>query len=438
MEVAMEQKLFSDPLTRRTQIVYVLQAALEFLASMFVSDSFLAKLLTSAGVEQASIGIISSVLSFASFIQLVIIVIQRRLKRVRLMVTVCKLLGMVMYTMVYFMPLMNLAPRMNTFLAYFFVVGGALSTYLVLTLNHQWGFAFVGQSIRGRFVAVVEGFSLLTGMVCSLSAGYLVDHCDVGGNLHTAFLLIGIAMALFTVLDLVMLLSMSDPPKDMVRTDPVVSVLRDLLKNRGYRHVIVMQCLMSMATYAIVGFLGTYKNEELGFSVWTVQVFSLIASGIRISLAMPIGRFSDRHSYVNGYILGIALSLAGYLTVVFTAPGTRYLILVFMIFNNLADAGIHSNGDNMLFYFVPFSDYSQALAIVRSLSGLFGFLTSLGAGALFRAVSAHGLVLFDRPVYAQQVQAAVSILLCAAALLYAVTVVRKVPIREEEIRTGAG
>lgn len=432
----MDQKLFSDPNTRRTRIAYVLQAALEYLAWMFVSDSFLAKVLTNAGVEQASIGIISSVLSFASFVQLVIIVIQRRLKKVRVMVTVCKLMGMVMYSMVYFMPLMGLSPRMNTLLAYTFVVGGSLCTYLVTTLNHQWGFAFVGQDIRGRYVAVVEAFSLLTGIVCSLSAGYLVDHCEAEGNLHTAFLLIGIVISVFTVMDLVVILSMNDPPRDMVRTDPVVSVLGELLKNRGFRSVIIMQALMSMATYATVGFLGTYKNEELGFSVWTVQVFSLISSGIRISLAMPIGRFSDRHSYVNGYMLGIVLNLVGYIAVAFTAPATRYLILVFMIFNNLADAGTHNNGDNMLFYYVPFSDYSQALAIVRSLCGLMGFLTSLGAGAVFRAVSARGLTVFGTRIYAQQLQAVISILLCTAALLFAYFVMRKEPIREEERRVN--
>ena len=110
---------------------------------------------------------------------------------------------------------------------------------------------------------------------------------------------------------------------------------------------------------------------------------------------------------------------AGFAVNIFTAPGTRWLIIVFVLLYNISQAGTFQNMINISYAFVDVKYFVQAAALKDCIAGLFGFICALLSGRLLAAIQENGNTLFGIPVYAQQVQSAISLIFVIAALIFA-------------------
>ena len=66
----MNQIDYNSPEYKRSRTAYIAQSTFEYFISLLVADAFLAKLLTSIGLSDAVVGIVSSFISVAFVIQL--------------------------------------------------------------------------------------------------------------------------------------------------------------------------------------------------------------------------------------------------------------------------------------------------------------------------------------------------------------------------------
>lgn len=423
----MDNELFNSVEFRRSRNAYTVQCAVEHMVYLMVTDAFLAKLLKHIGLSDAIIGVISSLISFAFLVQLLAILLMRHMKNVKRTVVITDMLSMLLYMSTYLIPFLKVSGRFRTVLVFVCVLGGAVMRYLTMNMYYRWANSYVHPYKRASFSAVKEMISLGCGILLSLGVGFLVDRFEAAGNLKASFLLIALVIFTLSVVNLVTLLMIRniDETETASQQKSFSEVAEATFKNRSFMNILLLTCIVDVGTYMTMGFLGTFKTVDLLYSVGAVQLINMAGNFSRLLLSKPFGAYSDRSSFANGYLLGLLLALAGVLCLVFTTNATRWLIIVYAVLYNIAQAGISANSYNMMYSYVPADCFVQAQAIKSSISGTLGFLASLLGSAILKKVQANGNVFLGIPMYGQQLLAFMSAVLFLAAILFMKFVVSK-------------
>ena len=102
------------------------------------------------------------------------------------------------------------------------------------------------------------------------------------------------------------------------------------------------------------------------------------------------------------------------------------MFALYYVFYGIAMGGINSALINLVFDYADTDTRSDSLAITQAVSGLVGFLTTVGVSPLLPYVQGNPPVIFGISVYAQQLCTLISLLFTAAAVLY----VRKALLRK--------
>lgn len=410
---------------RRSRNAYTLQCAFEYFVTILMTDAFLAKLLKHIGLSDAEIGIIASFVSFSFLFQLFSILLMQKIADVKRTVILCHTLSELLFLSVYLVPFLPVPDRARGAAAAAAMLGGYALQYLVSAVLFRWANGFVDPEKRGAFSAVKEMISLLSGIVFTLAMGFVFDSFEESGHLRAGFLVLAGVILFLNACNFVCFCLIRREDGERTARRPLGEVLRTIAANRDFRHITALTCIWEAARYLSVGFLGTYKTEELAFSVGAVQVINMAANLCRFAVSRPFGEYSDRTSYAHGFRLAMLLAAAGFAVGCFVSPGTRWLIVVYTVLYNVSCAGSNQNSFNMVYSYVEPEIMVQAMAIRSSVGGLVGFGASLVGGRILSAVQERGNRLFGMTVYGQQILLALSCVLTLAAMAYTGRVVEK-------------
>ncbi len=427
MRQAAEQDIFKSASYRRSRTAYHIQCVTEYLVTLLVADAFLAKLLKSIGMSDALIGIVSSLISLAFLAQLVTILLIQHTRNVKKTVVLIDIASMLCFMCTFWVPFMPVAEAGKSVLVFVTILGGFMLKNLQVNLYYKWGQSFVRPGGRGTFSARNEAISLLVGIVFSLVMGYLVDHYEKMGDLSTCFIIIACVIAGLTVLDLFMLLSIKNysTAEAVKQQKPFKDVINHTLGNKNFRNVVIMISLFEFGRYMTVGFLGTYKTEDLLLSVSVVQLINIGGSVLRTVFSAPCGKWADRTSFANVYRKGLYLCAFAFLLLAFTARNTWWLIIGYTVCFNVSQAAIPGNANNMTYSYVPIDYFVQAQAIRCSIAGVIGFGASFIGSAILSAVQAAGNTVLGLPVNGQQLLAVISLTFVVGAIVFNKIVVSK-------------
>jgi Na+/melibiose symporter-like transporter len=285
----------------------------------------------------------------------------------------------------------------------------------------KWANSYVDPHHRGSYSAGKEMLSLFAGMVVTLIIGYVMDLFTESGNIHGGFVFAAVSIFIFCVCDFICLWLIDKENAIVTEKAPAVpfrEVLKNTLGNRRFLYIVVLTVIWDIARYSIIGFVGTYRIGELAYTVGVVQLINIAGNGVRFLISKPFGRFSDRFTYAKGASLGMLLAAIGFATLIFTTPTTRYLIIAYTVFYSVSGAGTNQNLMNITYSYVDSKYFVQAAAIRGSISGVCGFLASLGTGKLLDVIQANGNTFLGIHVYGQQVLSAISLLLIVVAILF--------------------
>lgn len=415
---------------KRSRIAYMSQCTFEYLISLLITDAFLAKLLTSIGISDSVIGIISSFVQFSFLFQLVSLWLINVLTNVKRAVVIFDTLSQVLYICMYFIPFLELDVRTKTFLVILGILLAYFSKYLVSSILFKWANSYVEPHKRGTFSAIKEMISLFCGMVFSLSVGFVIDKYEFAGNIKGGFMFIIIVLSILNIMNFVSLVLIKDGTvTDSSAHISAKDLLYNTLGNKNFRNVIILLSMWSVATGVTTGFMGTFKTNDLLLSVGLVQVINVVANGFRLVFSVPIGKFSDKRSYAKGIELALVIAAVGFAVNIFTTNKTWWLIIVYTALYNVSIAGTNANKFNITYSYVK-SDYiAQAMAIQNCISGVLGFLAALVGSRILAIVQSNGNMLFGLHIYGQQLLSAISLVIVVIAIIYDRTVVEKQSIK---------
>ena len=145
-------------------MLYIIQAAVEYLVSILVTGAFLATITKELGFSDGLTGIVSAIISLGCLFQLLSVTIRRNVKRT---VIVLSLTNQVLFLLLYVIPLSGAAKPVKTVT---FVVSIVLA-YLIYNIIHpkkfNWLMSTVEDGHRGTFTATKEIVSLISGVAFS-------------------------------------------------------------------------------------------------------------------------------------------------------------------------------------------------------------------------------------------------------------------------------
>jgi len=422
---------FDTAAYKRSRVAYVIQCTVEYFVALLVTDAFLAKLLTHIGISDALIGIISSFISLAFVIQLASIPLLRSKVSTKKLVILSDTLSIFFFMFLYFVPFLPIGKEFKTVLVVLSVLMAYAFKYLIYSICFKWANSFVHPCKRGEYSAVKEIISLLSGMVFTLVIGNIIDRYEALGNIEGGFLFVAVAILIFDIANLICLalIKKEDDEAEKEEAIPFKEVLENTIGNKAFKKIIMLQVLYDTSRYFTIGFIGVFKTKELLMSVGLVQIVNIIANLIRSAISVPLGKYSNRNSYVKGFKLGLILAAASFLLNVFTTQSTWWIIIIYTVLYNASVAGTNMNSFNITYNYVDAKYVSQAMAIKNSIGGLAGFVASLVGSRILSAVQNNGNQIFGIQIYGQQLLSLISFAIMVAAIVFI-----KLKIEKEKIK----
>lgn len=402
---------------QRGKIAYIAEAALEYLISILVASSFLAKLTSELGFSDSLTGILSSIISLGCLFQLGSLFIHP--KRSRPFVIALSVLNQLLFLFLYVIPVLPMQKSAKTVI----FVAVILLAYLVYYLAHpkkiNWLMSLVDDGERGRFTANKEIVSLIAGTVFSLAMGAVVDAFSERGQMRSALVVSAIVILVLTVGHTVSMLLSPEPEIAAKKKSSLRENLPKLLRNKDYRRTIVLFLLYYVATYATTPFFGTYQIGELGLSMTLIFLLTNCGSLSRIFVSRFWGRYADKNSFLKMLLYCFVFLALAFLSTALAMPATGTVaFLLYFLFHGIASGGINSALTNLVFDYTSHEERADALAISQAIAGTVGFLTSLAVSPLVTLIQKNGNRVLGIPMYAQQLLSVVSLLVVVGAILY--------------------
>lgn len=411
----------------RSRRAYTVQCAVEYMVSLLFRGVFLSKLLQYAGFDDATVGIMQSLVNFSYLIQIVTVPLLNYIKSKKRVVIITDTLSILLYSLAFFATVSEIGSGLKAISIWICVAGGGFARSFSLYIYYEWANSFVDPGKRASFTAVKESISLACEIIFVTLAGFILDHFESINRIDDFFIILGVAVLIISVINcgLLSLISEKNDDEIIIREKNIRGVLSNTFGNREYVRVLMSNILLSVASCLTVSFLSTYKTDELAYSVGAVQIMNSCAQLCRIGFNIPIGKYSDKHSFAEGYMLGLLFAIASYLLLVFTSPQRRWMIIVFEIVYYISLAGTGGNGTNIVYQCVKQDFFVEAQSIKSALCGTFGFVASLFGGKLLNAVQNSGNTFLGMELYGQQLLALASSLTVIAAGFFMFPCIKK-------------
>jgi MFS family permease len=402
-----------------TRIAFVICEAFEYFISIFVTSTMLGYLLDTVGFSDSLQGILGTVATFTCGAQLFALFLHgRRVKRIS---AIGNLINEGCFVLLYLLPFVKIDADTRTALMVVLLLLGHLIKNAINPSKIAMYMESVPLERRGGFTAVKEMISLAGGIAISLVMGRVADTYRDADGLPTGeyYVICAVTLILLTLVQIGSVLAADERCKvGVVRTSPL-EVTKRLFRDDRFVKVVGVGILWNVASALSVSFFASYLRDDLEFNFTVIAILTTVSSLSRILASPILGRIADRYSFVASLSVSFALAGIGFLAVVFTAPATRWLYMVYACFYGFAMAGINSGVMNLVYDYVEPGDRATALGVKNSIGGILAFFTALLSGAIMSAVQERGGIhIFGYLLYPQQLLALLSCAVSVALIFY--------------------
>ena len=412
---------------KRTRGLYIIEAALEYFFSLMLTGAYIAKVASAIGMSDALVGILSTASTLGCTFQLFALFLANK-RPVKHWVFISHTINQLFFTAVWFIPLLDMNAGAKIIVFMVALIGGWIINHVINSPKISWYMSMVDNRKRGSFTAKKEMFSLVSGMVFTLTMSSIIDNLEASGNMRTAFFMGGLTMLGLTVAhSLTLIFSYERPPKKNEITVSSADAIKKLLKNKKLRYVIVFATLVGISGGIAIPFYGTYLINELGFSLTFISVLGIVHVGVRCLASVFMGKYADKASFVNMLNVASVFRLLGLAVMIFCVPknGVIAYTLYYVILEAVFQSGYGNGIMNLVYDTVDKNERTGAFALYNAFAGLAGFLTTLLCSTVVSAIQAGGNTVFGMSMYAQQFLSAVSSAVVVLSIVYMNTVLKK-------------
>ena len=415
-----------EKLQLRNQLLNIVQDTVLYLITISITGAYLAKLTGALGFSDSLTATITSCVALGYVFQLLAIPLFRK-GRVKNKITALYTLSTTLFVLLYAVPFINIPPKLKTliFIVFFLVGNFILNTVFPPKTNMYM--SFVPDLQRGRFTAIKEGVSLISGILFQFIMGRVIDFHEAAGNINAAFITCAITVLVLSVVHTLTLASTIElPPQEKERT-PLIKDLKDMFSSKKSVYIILLGGFWSMCYNMSISFYGTYQIKELGFSMSFITLLSIITASSRIPASILLGRFADKFSFAKMLIICYAFMSVGFFAMIFANPSNGHILYpIYSVFSAMAFGGINSAEVNIVYDYIEPQKRMNVVAVKQTLYGLSGFGITLAVTPLVNYIQKNENTLFGINIYAQQVLSAISFVIILLLMLYVSKVILKI------------
>lgn len=411
---------------QRSRFMYILQAGLEYLVAILVGGSFLATITSYLGLSDGMTAIITSITGMGTAFQLISMVITP--KNTKRMVIAMSVINQLLFMTMYVIPLVGGEAKISG--AVFVAV--VVLAYLIYNIAHpkkvDWFMSMVDEGNRGRFTATKEVISLIMGMVYTFIMGAVVDHYEAIGDLRMGFFVCAVTIFGIMVLHtLTMVFTIEKESDSCAVAKGKISGIKNVIKDRDILKVTVIFIVWNLATSFITPYLGTYQIKELGMSLKFISGITIATTISRVLFSRLWGAYADKNSFAKMLRICIGIAMIAYGMIVFSGPSTVGIVIyiAYMILINAANAGTNSAIINLCYEYSAPDKRADAMAFVQACAGIIPFLNTLLVSRLFAYLQSNPITVFGHTLFAQQVLAACTVVVCIIPVVLLTRMSRK-------------
>lgn len=404
--------------SRRSRLMYIIEAALEYFISLMVTGAYLARITASLGFSDSLTGILSSFVSLGCLFRLGAISLFRNTRRVKRPIIFCHMANETLFALTYLTPVLPLEGWMKTALFLVCFCGAYIITNVITAPKIGWEMSHVPDHARGSFTANKEIVSLLSGIAFTTATGVAFDALDATGDTRLAFVVGAVAIFGLMLLHVLSLVGIHENEAPAAQSENRGSV-RELMHDKRFLRVMLACALWYMAYYGSTPFFGSYQIKELGFSMTFISVITIAHSVVRAVCSPFVGRYADKHSFSRMVELCFIIAAASFLVNIFTVPenGAVFFTLYYCL-HGAAWSGINSAVMNLIYDYVDERNRSSALAINMAVGGVAGFLATCVMSAVVDVIQRQGNTLMGVAMYPAQFVSAFAFVLTLVVIAY--------------------
>lgn len=406
---------------KRSRALYIIEATLEYLISIFFANELLPELTKSLGISDAVTGVVSAIISLGCVFQLISMLLRKG--RAKPIVLALSILNQILFMSLYIIPLLNWGKTTKIVL---FIVG-ILLAYLLYYIAHpkkiNWFMSLIDDKQRGKFTSKKEIISLITGMGFSFLMSWVVSYFSEKGEAETAFVIFALTMFVLMIgHSLTMIFSVEKIQP--ISKEQGVKEIFSTFKERGVVLVAVVFVLWYIATNSTKPFLGTYMKNDLQLEYWfRIGFLPAISAVSRIIASIVLGIYADKKSFAKMVSICFGIASASFLAVILCSPnlGSANGYIMFTlhyILYGIAMGGINSSLINLCYDYAPVEKRVGALAVTQAVSGVIGFLTTVAISPLVDKIQENGNTVFGLEIHAQQLVAIIGVVFSLLAMIY--------------------
>lgn len=418
----METKLKDE--YKSSRILYIIEAALEYFIAIAVGTVYLAKITSEIGIPDNITGILTSFVSLGCGFQIIALFLAHK-KPVKRWVTVFHVISQLLFSAMYFVPLLPISRAGQTALLICSLLLAQVLHNAINSPKINWCMSLVDEHKRGSFTANKEIVSLLGGMVFSFALGQIMDSFSENGKITTGFLVCGVILLFLTALHTLTLIFTKEKLSEQTKKLNIKEIF-GLFKNKTILKVICVFVLWNIASCITTSYMGAYQVNDLGFSPVFASVVIIIGSLVRATVSRPVGKFADKFSFCKMLYFCFGVEVLAFLTATLVTPANgRYMYIAYYVLYCVGCAGINSAIINLIYDYVDFDKRTSALALVNTASGFAGFFATLAVSPLVKHIQGDGNKFLGKEIYAQQLLAFCSAIIIVGIIVYLLLVISK-------------
>lgn len=414
----------------KDRLCYILEETFNYLITILLSGSYLAKVTSTLGFSDGLTAILSTINTLGCSMQLLSVAFFQKGTYKR-RITGMFMLSQLLFTLLYIVPFVQIPHNLRAVLFIAFILLGQILLNAVLTPRTNWYMSFVDNGERGIFTARKEAFSLVCGIAFQFGMSAMIDYYEAKWNIRVSLAICALVIFLLSAGHTLSLFFTEDKkiPKNK---QPLLQQIKSVFTRKETRSLLVLSILWAICHSVAIPFYGTYTIKELGFSMSYVAFLSLLSAVSRILASMVLGKYADKYSFAKMLRLCYCIIALGFAVAAFVRPANGHILYaVYSMLNAMAMGGINSGEINLIYDYVAPAQRTAALSVRNTVFGVTGFLTVTAISPLLTHIQNAGNRFCGIPVYGQQVLSAIACFACVLTAFYVHLVVGKMRLNTE-------
>ena len=403
---------------KNSRILYLFEASFANLIDVLANGAYLAKLTSEIGISDGMTAILTALTSLAGIAQLVTIRLAGKATYKRTVIGIM-IPAELIFASLYLIPFLNLGAVGMSVIFFIAMLSARILESVIMPLKVTWFMNLVPIENRGEYTSVLRITSALGTVIVSFAAGFVIDYFDSQDNIECAFLVL-CGMILFFTLSNLLTLALSREKEREVKTGNanLSSNLKHLLKEKTFTKLILILLLAAVGNNVITPFTGTYKINELGFTMTFISTLTSVSTIIRILTMYVFGRLSRRISHETILNIGYAVTFVGFLINIFSSPKAPFLYVIFSVLNSVSVGVLAISSTNIILELFTREHQAAAISVSTIATGFLAFLSTIAVSPFVSFMQSRGNQLFGITVYAQQLLSALAAFFYLVLIIY--------------------